>query len=62
MNNYIHAVDHLPKNDHTNSLSCYGDDYNENEVYEELTVNAADIKLLEDLSQEYANAYYPFRA
>ncbi|MGG9972722.1 hypothetical protein ACQ33O_13095 [Ferruginibacter sp. SUN002] len=62
MNNYIHAVDHTTHIDHTNNMSCYGDDYNENAGYEDLTVNQADIKLLQDLSEDYTNAYYPFRA
>jgi hypothetical protein len=43
-------------------MSCYGDDYNENAGYEDLTVNQADIKLLQDLSEDYTNAFYPFRA
>ena len=60
MNNYIHANEHTPNNEQANSMNCYGDDYIEYAIYEDKTVTQADVKLLQGLSEDFANAFYPF--
>ena len=44
-----------------NSMSCYGTDYDENVAYEEINITQEEIKILEELSQGFANAAFPFK-
>ena len=44
-----------------NSMSWYGSDYDENLAYEEINITREEIKVLEDLSQGFANVSFPFK-
>ncbi|UEG50893.1 hypothetical protein LK994_05325 [Ferruginibacter lapsinanis] len=48
-------------NQHINSMSCYGSDFDENIAYQEINITQEEIKVLEDLSQGFANASFPFK-
>jgi hypothetical protein len=48
-------------NPNANSMSCYGSDYDENLAYEEINITQEEIKVLEDLSQGFANVSFPFK-
>jgi hypothetical protein len=48
-------------NQPVNSMSCYGSDYDENLAYEEINITSEEIKVLEDLSQGFANVSFPFK-
>ena len=48
-------------NQNVNSMSCYGSDYDENLAYEEINITQEEIKMLEDLSQGFANVAFPFK-
>jgi len=48
-------------NPNTNTMSCYGSDYDENLAYEEINITQDEIRVLEDLSQGFANVAFPFK-
>lgn len=52
---------HTSQSQHYNSMSCYGTDYDENIAYEEVNITQEEIKILEELSQGFANASFPFK-
>jgi hypothetical protein len=48
-------------NPNINTMSCYGSDYDENLAYEEINITQDEIRVLEDLSQGFANVAFPFK-
>ncbi len=55
MNNYVN------NNPNFNSMSCYGSDYDENLAYQQINISSEEVRMLEELSQGFANSFYPFK-